>query len=205
MIDVLYNKLTTANDISQVEWKDVSESIFNKHAQHSQHSQHSNTKVIVEEQLQYPQSPQSPQSPPQPIILVDTNAIQDDSKDVKQLKQLMQPMISLQTPKSINKKKEKDTTIKPLEIIISETTSFNNSTSYVKEALVAMISKEEFAKIFGATKCAEMMSGIVNNRWNKSTALFISFLLDKEICYNDKVMLYNKEKNKGRITIAKNV
>jgi hypothetical protein len=199
MIDVLYNKLAAANDISQVEWKDVSESIFNKHAQHS------NTKVIVEEQLQYPQSPQSP---PQPIILVDTNAIQDDSKDVKQLKplkQLKQPMISLQTPKSISKKKEKDTTIKPLEIIISETSSFNNSTSYVKEALVAMISKEEFAKIFGATKCAEMMSGIVNNRWNKSTALFISFLLDKEICYNDKVMLYNKEKNNGRITIAKNV
>jgi hypothetical protein len=199
MIDVLYNKLAAAKDISQVEWKDVSESIFNKHAQHSQHSQHSNTKVIVEEQLQ---SQQYPQSPSQPIILVDTNAIQDDSKDVKQL---MQPMISLQTPKSISKKKEKDTTIKPLEIIISETSSFNNSTSYVKEALVAMISKEEFAKIFGATKCAEMMSGIVNNRWNKSTALFISFLLDKEICYNDKVMLYNKEKNKGRITIAKNV
>ena len=202
MIDVLYNKLAAAKDISQVEWKDVSESIFNKHAQHSQHS---NTKVIVEEQLQ---SPQSPQSPPQPIILVDTNAIQDDSKDMKPLKQLLQlkqPMISLQTPKSISKKKEKDTTIKPLEIIISETSSFNNSTSYVKEALVAMISKEEFAKIFGATKCAEMMSGIVNNRWNKSTALFISFLLDKEICYNDKVMLYNKENNKGGITIAKNV
>jgi hypothetical protein len=202
MIDVLYNKLAAAKDISQVEWKDVSESIFNKHAQHSQHSQHSNTKVIVEEQLQ---SQQSHQQFHQPIILVDTNAIQDDSKDVKPLKQLKQPMISLQTPKSISKKKEKDTTIKPLEIIISETTSFNNSTSYVKEALVAMISKEEFAKIFGATKCAEMMSGIVNNRWNKSTALFISFLLDKEICYNDKVMLYNKEKNKGRITIAKNV
>jgi len=202
MIDVLYNKLATANDISQVEWKDVSESIFNKHAQHSQHSQHSNTKVIVEEQVL---TRQSPQSPPQPIILVNTNAIQEDNKDVKPLKQLKQPMISLQTPKSISKKKEKDTTIKPLEIIISETSSFNNSTSYVKEALVAMISKEEFAKIFGATKCAEMMSGIVNNRWNKSTALFISFLLDKEICYNDKVMLYNKEKNKGRIIIAKNV
>jgi hypothetical protein len=202
MIDVLYNKLAAAKDISQVEWKDVSESIFNKHAQHSQHSQHSNTKVIVEEQV-LPQ--QSHQQFHQPIILVDTNAIQEDNKDVKPLKQLKQPMISLQTPKSISKKKEKDTTIKPLEIIISETSSFNNSTSYVKEALVAMISKEEFAKIFGATKCAEMMSGIVNNRWNKSTALFISFLLDKEICYNDKVMLYNKEKNKGRITIAKNV
>ena len=189
MIDVLYNKLAAANDVSQVEWKDFDESIFNKHVQHSQHSQHSqyyNAKVIVEEQLP------SPQQQPQPIVLVDTMP-------------LKQPLLSLQTPKSISKKKEKDTTIKPLEIIISETTSFNNSTSYVKEALVDMISKNEFAKIFGMTKCAEMMSGIVNNRWNKSTALFISFLLDKEVCYNDKIVLYNKEKNKGRITIAKNV
>ena len=45
------------------------------------------------------------------------------------------------------------------------------------------------------------MSGIVNNRWNKSTALFISFLLDKEVYYNDKAVIYNKEKNKGRLTI----
>jgi hypothetical protein len=51
------------------------------------------------------------------------------------------------------------------------------------------------------TKCAEIMSGIVNNRWNKSTVLFISFLLDKEVYYNEKVIIYNKEKNKGRITI----
>ena len=179
MIDVLYNKLAAADDVSLLEWKDVNESIFSKHSQFSQFSQsseHHNIKVIIEE-------------PSQPsIVLVDTSAT-----------------LPLKTPKSITKKKDNDATIKPLEIIISETTAFNNSTAYVKEALVAMISKEEFAKIFGATKCAEMMSGIVNNRWNKSTALFISFLLDKEISYNDKVIIYNKEKNKGRITIAKNV
>ena len=190
MIDVLYNKLAAANDASLAEWKDVSESIFNKHVQHPQHSQHSQhhnatAKVIVEEPIHHP------------VVLVDTNAKCKDNKDI------MQPQVSQQVLKS--KKKEKDTTIKPLEIIISETTSFNNSTAYVKEALVAMISKEEFAKIFGMTKCAEMMSGIVNNRWNKSTALFISFLLDKEVYYNDNIVLYNKEKNKGRITIAKNV
>lgn len=191
MIDVLYNKLAAANDVSLAEWKDVSEGIFNKHVQHSQHSQHPqhsqhhNDKVIVEEPIHHP------------VVLVDTNAKCKDNKDI------MQPQVLQQVLKS--KKKEKDTTIKPLEIIISETTSFNNSTAYVKEALVAMISKEEFAKIFGMTKCAEMMSGIVNNRWNKSTALFISFLLDKEVYYNDNIVLYNKEKNKGRITIAKNV
>lgn len=179
MIDVLYNKLAAADDVSLLEWKDVNESIFSKHSQFSQSSEHHNIKVIIEE-------PSQPSQPSQPsIVLVDTSAT-----------------LPLKTPKSITKKKDKDTTIKPLEIIISETTAFNNSTAYVKEALVAMISKEEFAKIFGATKCAEMMSGIVNNRWNKSTALFISFLLDKEISYNDKVIIYNKEKNKGRITIA---
>ena len=84
---------------------------------------------------------------------------------------------------------------------MSETLSFHNSTDYIKESLITMISKEEFSKIFGLTKCAEIMSGIVNNRWNKSTALFISFLFDKEVYYNDKIVLYNKEKNRGRITI----
>jgi len=102
-------------------------------------------------------------------------------------------------------KNKKDETIKPLDVIINETTSFNNSTKYIKEVLITLISKEEFTKIFGLTKCAEIMSGIVNNRWNKSTALFISFLLDKELYYNEKVVLYNKEKNIGRITIAKNI
>ena len=192
MIDVLYNKLAPTNDASLVEWKDVNESIFNKHAQYSQHSHYNtanaanaanavNTAIVVNVNIEEPP----------PVVLINPD------KEVK----LQQ--VSLQTPKS--KKKDKDTTIKPLDIIISETSSFNNSTAYVKDAIVALISKEEFAKIFGATKCAEMMSGVVNNRWNKSTALFISFLLDKEICYNDKVILYNKEKNKGKITIAKNV
>jgi len=92
-------------------------------------------------------------------------------------------------------------TIKPLDIIMSETMCFHNSADYIKEAIIALITKEEFSKIFGMTKCAELMSGIVNNRWNKSTALFISFFLDKEVLYNDKVILYNKDKNKGRITI----
>jgi hypothetical protein len=110
--------------------------------------------------------------------------------------------VAIKTDKTLNNKK-KDETIKPLQIIINETTSFNNSTEYIKELLITLISKDEFSKIFGLTKCAEIMSGVVNNRWNKSTALFISFLLDKEIYYNEKVILYNKEKNNGRITIAK--
>ena len=46
------------------------------------------------------------------------------------------------------------------------------------------------------TKSSEIMSGIVNNRWNKSIALFISFLFDKSINYNNNIITYNKEKSK---------
>lgn len=108
------------------------------------------------------------------------------------------PQEPSQQPK---KKTVKDMTIKPLTIIMNETASFPNTAEYIKESIINLISKDEFSKIFGMTKCAEIMSGIVNNRWNKSTALFISFFLDKEVYYNEKVIVYNKEKNKGRITI----
>jgi hypothetical protein len=192
MIDILYNKLAAANDASLVEWKDIDESIFRKHTQHYKVSDATNAVNIIDFI-----------EPPIISKNIEKDINKDKDKEVititktttKDIKQMQQA----------SKSKKKDNTIKPLDIIISETSSFSNSTAYVKDALVALISKEEFAKIFGATKCAEIMSGIVNNRWNKSTALFISFLLDKEICYNDKVILYNKEKNKGRITIDKNV
>jgi hypothetical protein len=179
MIDVLYNKLTTSNDASIIEWKDINPSIYNKHSQHS----------IIKECESVINTLKKPII--DDVILVIPKVI--DKNDKNTILNKHQPAIS----------KKKDETSKPLNIIINETTSFNNSTEYVKETLIKMISTEEFSKIFGLTKCAEIMSGIVNNRWNKSTALFISFLLDKEVYYNDKLMIYNKEKNIGRITIAK--
>ena len=172
MIDILYNKLGAANDISMSEWKDVDPIIFNKHSQHSVKEYNDITKDIT----------------------ITKDNIENTQSTAEQQPISKEPLLS-------KKKTTKDTTIKPLGIIINETMSFNNSTEYIKEKLITLISKEEFTKVFGLTKCAEIMSGIVNNRWNKSTALFISFLLDKEVYYNDKVVIYNKEKNKGRLTI----
>jgi hypothetical protein len=177
MIDVLYNKLTSTNDASVIKWKDINPCIYNKHSQNFSIKE----KRLVINTVEKPE------------IDIVTVVV---SKEKDMVLNNNQPMIS--------KNKKKDETIKPLDIIINETTSFNNSTEYIKECLIKMISTEEFSKIFGLTKCAEIMSGIVNNRWNKSTALYISFLLDKEVYYNDKIIIYNKEKNRGRIiTIAK--
>ena len=180
MIDILYNKLGSLNDDdSLAEWKDVAPEIFNRHSQHP-----------------LPLLPLLPSEHPQPIK---TETKQEPKQPT------LPPIPPKQTPhkqEPNNKKKTaKDTTIKPIDIIMNETTSFPNTAEHIKESIITLISKEEFSKIFGMTKCAEIMSGIVNNRWNKSTALFISFFLDKEVCYNEKVIVYNKEKNKGRITI----
>jgi len=177
MIDILYNKLGSLNDNdSLAEWKDVAPEIFNRHSQHP-----------------LPLLPMLP-------LLPSEHPHKEPHIPTPQPKQEPKQTQPKQEPNN-KKKSAKDTTIKPIDIIMNETTSFPNTAEHIKESIITLISKEEFSKIFGMTKCAEIMSGIVNNRWNKSTALFISFFLDKEVCYNEKVIVYNKEKNKGRITI----
>jgi hypothetical protein len=185
MLDVIYNKLKASNDPSISEWKDVDPIIFNKHVQYTHETNASNVNK-------------------DDILIELKNEPTIDICEVCEVAIKKGKVLDKNSP-VISKNKKKDETIKPLDVIINETTSFNNSTKYIKEVLITLISKEEFTKIFGLTKCAEIMSGVVNNRWNKSTALFISFLLDKEIYYNEKVVLYNKEKNIGRITIAKTI
>ena len=46
------------------------------------------------------------------------------------------------------------------------------------------------------------MSGIVNNRWNKSTVLFISFLFNKSVEYNDVIVSYKKDEYKDIIYLS---
>jgi len=187
MIDVLYNKLGVCNDVSLAEWKDIDAAIFKRHSQGS----HQDTLVSLNTFIPEEEKPAKPvlASPKDTIFgTAAANAV-----------------IAAATAKvaaTDKKKSSKDNSVKPLNIIMSETISFHNSTEHIKDALITLISKEEFSKVFGLTKCAEIMSGVVNNRWNKSTALFISFLLDKEVYYNEKVVIYNKEKNRGRVIIS---
>ena len=193
MIDVLYSKLKACNDVSLAEWKDIEPRIYSKYSQAAPAGQAAQAAAQAGQAAQAAQAAaqagQVAQTAPQaPLNSLVSNVIPEPAKAAKALKE-------------IKKKPVKDTGVKPLDIIMTETISLNNSTEHIKDALITLISKEEFSKVFGLTKCAEIMSGVVNNRWNKSTALFISFLLDKEVYYNEKISLYDKEKNRGRITI----
>ena len=171
MIDILYNKLGSLNDAPVASLSEWKDVSPSIFNRHSQYPRHS---PEVENVPSVPLVPSVPSVPSAQTQVVATGK---------------------------NKKDAKATTIKPLDILMNETMSFHTSADYIKESIITLITRDEFSKIFGMTKCAEIMSGIVNNRWNKSTALFISFFLDKEVYYNDKVIVYNKEKNKGRITI----
>lgn len=100
------------------------------------------------------------------------------------------------------KKMQKKTLLKPLDVILKESNTFDDFKDNIKEKIIDFISKKEFNKVFGVTKSSEVMSGIVNNRWNKATALFISFLFSKSIEYNKAIISYNKDTYKGIIVLT---
>jgi len=100
------------------------------------------------------------------------------------------------------KKMQKKTILKPLDVIMKESNTFDDFKDNIKEKLIDFVSKKEFNKVFGITKSSEVMSGIVNNRWNKATALFISFLFSKSIEYNEAIISYSKDTYKGTIVLT---
>jgi len=89
----------------------------------------------------------------------------------------------------------------PLNIIINQTFTANVMRNEVKQKLIDFITEPEFSKAFGAKKAGEIVSAIMRDSWNQSTALFLSFLLDANVIYKDKSYLYNKDKNKMEIMI----
>ena len=100
------------------------------------------------------------------------------------------------TQKKGNRNNDKNS---PMKIILEESQTYDTYRDDVRDKIIKFISTKEFGKVFGITKSAEIMSGIANDRFNKSTVLFISFLFDKCVIYNDKNIIYNK--NNGIIEI----
>ena len=95
-------------------------------------------------------------------------------------------------------KETKDT---PINLIIKQTFTANVMKNEVRQKIIDFITEPDFSKAFGSKKSSEIVTAILRDSWNQSTALFISFLLDANIIYKEKSYLYNKEKNKLEIII----
>ena len=124
------------------------------------------------------------------------------TQNINYIEPVIQEKVQVENITLKPKKIQKKTILKPLDVIMKESNTFDDFKDNIKEKLIDFVSKKEFNKVFGITKSSEVMSGIVNNRWNKATALFISFLFSKSIEYNEAIISYSKDTYKGTIVLT---
>jgi len=207
MIKNLYNKLPSANK-EELIWKIDDIYLYNKHTQtfiEPENKSLVNKKVnnvpIVIPIKFINNTDKVTEKVTDKVTDKVTEKVKDKVTDkvTEKVKDKVKEKVTDKVTEKVKEKKQRNKTdniIKPLDLILKETATFEDFKDAVKNKLVAFISTTEFNKVFGMTKCSEIMSGIVNNRWNKSIALFISFLFDKSINYNSNIITYNKEKCK---------
>ena len=209
MINILTNKLPASKD-RDIIWKNDKPELYERFSQSICQKQET-SKETSKEPAPTPAPAPAPANIPKvlnvipvpanrlPAILVNSPtppvAIQDIPRvaDAKPL-----PIVNKATKAGTQKKGNKDKN-SPMKIILEESLTYDTYRDDVRDKIIKFISTKEFNKVFGITKSAEIMSGIANDRFNKSTVLFISFLFDKCVIYNDKNIIYNK--NNGVIEI----
>ena len=204
MINVLANKLPSLPDRKNLIWKNSDEDLYNKF---SQYDKPNNTLPILKNapqiseiseisEISIPTVPKEPADVQSinkipkvlkvyPIKLFNDNADNVGVPTVSNMQKQLNPI--KETKKNVKK-------TNPIDTILAESSTCDIYKSDVKEKLIALITSNEFSKVFGITKSSEIMSGIVNERVNKSIAIFISFLFDKCVIYNDKEFIFNKNK-----------
>ena len=110
-------------------------------------------------------------------------------QDVAQIK----PLLDIkQKQKNITSDVKQSNKCLPIDIIIhlAGTTDVES----LKSTLQSFISQKAFSVVFGVKKCSEVMTGITNNKWDKSLILFLSFLFYTKFTYLNKEVAYNIDK-----------
>ena len=197
MINVLANKLPSLPDNKNLIWKNSNDDLYKKF---SQYDKPNNVLPILKNAPQISEKSNDIQATPtvlseKPII----NKIPKVLKvsPIKIFNDKVNNVDVPNVPKQLNPIKETKKNVKkpnPIDTILVESSTCDIYKNDVKEKLITLIASNEFSKVFGLTKSSEIMTGIVNERINKSIALFISFFFDKCVIYNDKEFIFNKNK-----------
>lgn len=114
------------------------------------------------------------------------NVEKQETKDEESL--LTEKIEKTQVPKKSNKRDS------PMTIVVKITDNIEINSEYMRNKLIQFISQKEFQKFFGVKKTADVMKGLTENKWNKSVALFMSFMFDISFIYLNKSVKYNSEK-----------
>jgi len=208
MINVLATKLPSITDKNNMLWKNNKINLYDKFSQNTIYQNATSPHFQLKEVNEVKEVKE----------VKEVNEVNEvnEVKEVNEIKNKLKPLIKV--PKVLNVKPVKNGGLSdiliipqiekknikkpnPIDIILEKSLTCHIYKSDVKEKLITFISSNEFSKVFGITKSSEIMSGIVNERFNKSVALFLSFLLDKKIIYNEKEIIYNKNKENSDVII----
>ena len=215
MINLLESKLPSVTDGKNMIWKNVDNSLYNKFNQSNLSNINTVKKelmlpevsvAIKEETLSKPilSSISEAKVENEVISVSNVSNVSNVSKNVPRVLKVTPIKHTSSFPKGLSdddmqlkdndKSKKNAKKPNPINIILEESLTCDIYKNDVKDKLISFVSSIEFSKVFGATKSSEIMSGIVNERVNKSVALFISFLFDKRVLYNEKEIIYDKNK-----------
>ena len=213
MINILTNKLPESIDKKNIVWKCNDPVLYDKYCQYNKKESNLIPKVlnvipviadrvnaIIPVDIVKPNIPVDKRDY---SILEDRNQVVPVELDINdmpvdKISTIVVDRVNSNNPNKVNNKVKKNIN-SPMKIILEESQTYETFRDDVREKIINFVSSKEFNKVFGITKSAEIMSGIANNRFNKSTVLFISFLFDKCVVYNNKNIIYNK--NNGIIMI----
>ena len=191
-MDIILNKLPDEYEKNKTLWiYEDNIPIFEKYNQFKKEIIKEPTKEIIKEPTK-----EIIKEPTKEIIKEPTKEIiKEPTKEI--IKEHIKEIIKEPT-KEIIKEHIKQS---PINLIINQTFTANVMKNEVRQKIIDFITEPEFSKAFGTKKSSEIVSAILRDSWNQSTALFISFLLDANVIYKDKSYLYNKDKNKIKIMV----
>ena len=104
----------------------------------------------------------------------------------------------------IEKEKKENKKILPLNLICNYSNLIDtiDNVKIIKEKLIEKITNQNYIKVFGRKASSEILKNLIENKWNKSLVIFISFLFEIKIIYLKKEILFIKElKNYKTITL----
>ena len=177
-IDLIdYMNKSDFSNITNIYWKHKNENIYNKFVQYNKEN-FDIKDIQIDNKLD-----------------IKNSKIVDNKLDIKNSKIVDNSKAEIDCKKEVDKDTKKEKKIKPLTFICNNLYIIEDDTNiqYIKNKLVDRISNKDYIKVFGVKKSSEIMSAIINNRWNISLVLFLSFLFDKKIFYDKKEILFNKE------------
>lgn len=176
MYDILLNNINNYENYSVLWTYENNNDIYIKHCQYNLKQENQEIQEIQEKQENQEKQ-------------------EIEEKQEKQKKQEKKEKKEKQEKQEIQEKYViKKNKINPIEFILNKCNMVNTdiTKNIIKDKFKVFITEHKVIKIFGQKKTSEMLSAILNNKWNISLVTLMSFMFNTKFIYLKKEILYDK-------------